>query len=133
MERKFRITVDGRPFTVTVEDLSEESSRLYPGPGSMSVQAQHPAAPPPAAELSRPAAPPGPKAESGDVVASLGGVVAEIVVAVGQSVAEGDRIIVIETMKMKTPLVAERAGTVKAIHVETGQGVEPGQVLVTFD
>ncbi len=32
MEKKFRITVDGRPYTVTVEDLSEESSTLYPSP-----------------------------------------------------------------------------------------------------
>ena len=37
MERRFRITVDGRPYDVTVDDLSEGGSLLYPQPGSMTV------------------------------------------------------------------------------------------------
>ena len=37
MEKKFRITVDGNPYVVTVEDISEGGSMLYPEPGSMTV------------------------------------------------------------------------------------------------
>lgn len=128
MERRFRITVDGRPFTVTVEVLGEENSRLYPVPGSMSVPPAQ-ATPPSAGEPSKATRPVAPAGE-GAVVATLGGVVVEVAVAIGQNVAAGDRVAVIEAMKMKTPMVAQRAGTVAAIHVKAGEGVEPGQPLV---
>ena len=45
MEKKFRITVDGKQYNVTVEDLSEGSSQLYPAPGSMTIPTPPPAAP----------------------------------------------------------------------------------------
>ena len=37
MERRFRITVDGTPYDVTVEDLTDTGNLLYPQPGSMAV------------------------------------------------------------------------------------------------
>ncbi len=130
MEKKFRITVDGREYSVTVEDLSEGGSSFYPEPGSMSIPTPRPATPPPA-----PAAPPsaakGP-AGPGDVTSTLGGVVESIAVSVGQSVNQGDKVVIIEAMKMKTPMVAPRAGKVASIAVKAGDAVEPGQVLATI-
>ncbi len=135
MERKFRITVDGRAYMVTVEDLSEGQSRLYPEPGSMSVPSHaQPALP--AVAAAAPIAPPaaaGPVAGPGDVVATLGGVVSEITASVGQTVAAGDTVVVIEAMKMKSHMLAPRAGRVTAIAVAAGQGVEAGQTLATID
>jgi biotin carboxyl carrier protein len=132
VDRKFRITVDGRAYVVTVEDLSDGPSRLYPEPGSMSVQ--RPAAAP--AITSPPAghAPPSARAAGpGDVVATLGGIVSEVVAGVGQAVAAGDTVVVIEAMKMKSHMLAPRAGRVTAVVVAAGHGVEPGQVLATID
>ena len=43
MEKKFKITVDGREYSVTVEDLSEGGSLLYPEPVSMSIPTPRPA------------------------------------------------------------------------------------------
>jgi biotin carboxyl carrier protein len=126
MEKRFRITVDGREYIVAVEDLSEGAGQLYPQPGSMSI------APPPAA-ASVAAAPVehGP-AGAGDVTSSLAGVVESILVSVGQQVSQGDKVAIIEAMKMKSPMIALRAGRVAAIAVKAGDTVDAGQVLVSL-
>lgn len=131
MEKKFRITVDGREYSVTVEDLTEGVTSFYPEPGSMSIPTPRPAvAPPPPAPTAALAAkgPAGP----GDVTSTLGGIVESVPVAVGQSVNQGDKIVIIEAMKMKTPMVAPRAGKIASIAVKPGDAVEPGQVLATI-
>ncbi len=129
MEKKFRITVDGKQYSVTVEDLSEGSSQLYPAPGSMTIPTPPPAAP--AAAAPAPAAAKG-TAGAGDVVSTLGGVVESIAVTMGQAVAQGDKVVIIEAMKMKSPMVAHMAGKITAIHVKAGDAVEAGQALVTI-
>lgn len=128
MEKKFRITVDGKQYSVTVEDLSEGSSMIYPSPGSMTIPSPQPAA---SAAAPAPAAPK-PAAGTGDVVSTLGGVVESIAVAIGQAVAQGDKVVIIEAMKMKTPMVAHVAGKITAIHVKAGDAVEAGQALVSI-
>jgi biotin carboxyl carrier protein len=134
MERKLRITVDGRPYIVTVEELGESSNLLYPQPGSMTVPSV--AAPQPVAAATTPAAaPPAGAAQAagpGDVLASLGGVVESIPVSVGQAVNQGDSVVVLEAMKMRSPMIAPRAGTVTRIAVKPGEAVEAGQLLVTI-
>jgi biotin carboxyl carrier protein len=127
MERKLRITVDGRVYNVTVEDLSDSGGLLYPGRGSMTIPA------PPALEASTaaPAAVPPPGAAPGDVVATLGGVVESIAVTVGQAVKQGDTVVMLEAMKMKSPMVAPRSGIVASIAVKAGEPVEAGRVLAT--
>ena len=52
---------------------------------------------------------------------------------VGQSIAVGDTICIVEAMKILNPIEAEIAGTVKAILVEDGQPVEFGQPLFIVD
>jgi biotin carboxyl carrier protein len=129
MERRFRVTVDGKAYDVTVEDLSEGSNTLYPQPGSMTV----PSAPPP--RSARPAAEPARAlraAGAGDVVATLGGVVESISVVEGQAVNVGDKVLVLEAMKMNSPMVAPCSGIVAHIAVKVGDAVEPGQVLATI-
>ncbi len=130
MERKFKITVDGREYNVTVEDLTEQSSITY----SEQVISYPRSAPPvpsfaPGIAAPAPAAARGP-AEAGDIVAPMGGVVESLLVTIGQQVGEGDRVFVIEAMKMKTPVMAQQAGKVAAILVNVGDGVQTGQVLV---
>ncbi len=66
----------------------------------------------------------------GDVVATLAGVVESVLVNTGQQVNAGERVLVIEAMKMKTPITASHAGKVAAILVKAGDGVEAGQLLV---
>ena len=132
MEKKFRITVDGNPYVVTVEDISEGASLLYPEPGSMNVPTATAAPAAVAAPKAAAAAPARAPAGAGDVVSTLAGVVESIGVSVGQSVAQGDKVATIEAMKMKTPIIAQRAGKVVSIAVKPGDPVEPGQTLLVL-
>jgi len=127
MEKQYKITVDGREYSVTVEDLSEGGSLLYPGQGSMNIPAARPAA----AALAPAPATAGPAA-AGDVVSTLGGVVDAIAVSLGQAVKAGDTVAVIEAMKMKTPMIARVSGKVTSIAFKAGDPIEPGQVLLTI-
>jgi biotin carboxyl carrier protein len=129
MLKHLRITVDGKPYDVVVEDVTEEpGGTLYPSPGTMAQATRTPAPPPSAA----PAAPAAGAVDENDKLAPLGGVVVEISVSVGDSVKTGDKIMTIEAMKMKTAVSAHRDGTVKSIPVKIGDAVDAGQVLATI-
>lgn len=54
-------------------------------------------------------------------------------VSVGQSVAAGDTLLIVEAMKVMNPITAPSAGTVKAVLVENGQPVEFDQPLVVVE
>jgi biotin carboxyl carrier protein len=128
MERKLRITVDGREYNVTVQDVTEDSGWLYPTAASMVVPPAAPATPVPTPVSPAAHGPSSP----GDVVCMLGGVVDSIAVTVGQVVNEGDRVATLEAMKMKTPVIARRHGTVISIAVKVGDPVHVGQTLLTL-
>jgi biotin carboxyl carrier protein len=130
MERKFKITVEGREYNVTVEEQTD-----LDGIAHFEPPISFPRSAPPA-----PAYSPGVSANSyatqqipaerGDVVSTLGGVVESLLVTIGQEIKAGDRVIVIEAMKMKTPITANQGGKVSDILVDVGDGVQTGQVLV---
>ena len=69
-------------------------------------------------------------AVSGDAVASpMQGTIVKIAVEEGQSVAEGDVIVVLEAMKMEQPLKAHKAGTITGLSAEVGATVSNGAVI----
>lgn len=57
----------------------------------------------------------------------------QVRVEVGQMVAEGDEIVVLESMKMEIPVVTEVPGVVREIHVEPDQTVQEGDLIATID
>ena len=67
-----------------------------------------------------------------ELKAPMPGMVLSIAVAPGQTVSEGDPLIVLEAMKMENNLKSPTDGTVKSIHVDAGKPVEKGAVLLTF-
>jgi 3-methylcrotonyl-CoA carboxylase alpha subunit len=71
-------------------------------------------------------------AAHGHVMAPMPGRVLSVEVAPGQTVAEGDRLLVLEAMKMEHRLTARTAGTILAVHVATGDQVADGMMLVEF-
>ena len=68
-----------------------------------------------------------------DVEAHITGTVWKIECTVGDTVEEGDTVVILESMKMEMPVEAEDAGTVKAINCEEGQAVSEGDTLVVLD
>ena len=67
-----------------------------------------------------------------DVEAHITGTVWKIEVEVGDTVEEGDTVVILESMKMEMPLEAPAAGKVDKVHVAEGQAVNEGDVLVTL-
>ena len=68
-----------------------------------------------------------------DVEAHITGTVWKIECEVGQAIAEGDTLLILESMKMEMPVEAEEPGVVKEINVEEGQAVSEGDTLVTLE
>ena len=73
-------------------------------------------------------------AASGDSLTSpMQGTVVKVVAKNGQTVAEGDLVVVLEAMKMEQPITAHKAGKIKGLKVEPGTGVKAGEALATIE
>ena len=57
----------------------------------------------------------------------------KIVVAEGDSVADGDTLVILESMKMEIPVLAESDGRVAALHVAEGDVVQEGDVIAVIE
>ncbi len=67
-----------------------------------------------------------------DVRAELPAKVWRVVVAVGDVVAAGDTVVILESMKMEIPVLAEEGGTVGSLAVAENDDVQPGDLLVVL-
>ena len=67
-----------------------------------------------------------------DVTAHITGTIWKINVAVGDSVEEGDEIMILESMKMEMPLEAESAGMVDEVRCAEGDSVSEGDTLLVL-
>lgn len=128
---KYKVTLNNRVYEVEVEEGSAMLADEYalaapaaPAPVAPAIVAAAPAAAP------APAAAAAPLAAGEAVKSPMPGNILKINVAQGQSVKEGDTLIVLEAMKMENDVVAPRDGTVAQIVVTKGAVVETGSPLV---
>ncbi|MDP4979689.1 MAG: biotin/lipoyl-binding protein [Desulfobacterales bacterium] len=105
----YTVTVEGKAYQVTVEASTGEVTTVKPA----------------AAVATKPAA-------TIEVKAKLQGIVYEIFVSIGDRVKRGDTLMILEAMKMETPVVAPSDGKVASIEVEKNQVVKPGQLVATL-
>ena len=75
----------------------------------------------------------GGSAGSGQVAVPMQGTIVKVLVEVGQEVAEGDPVIVLEAMKMENNINADKAGSVKEVKVEPGDTVGAGDIVVVIE
>ncbi|MBV9335785.1 MAG: biotin/lipoyl-binding carrier protein [Solirubrobacterales bacterium] len=68
-----------------------------------------------------------------EIEAHITGTVWKIEVEVGDSVQEGDTVVILESMKMEMPVEAEDPGVVKEILVSEGESVSEGDALVVLE
>jgi len=124
----YRIHVNGKPFDVVVEVLSN-AAPVYAPPAP--AYAAPPVAPPAPTVMPTPA--PVAQASAEERVASpFPGSVMEISVTVGQTVIAGQCLIILEAMKMQNEIVAPRASVVKQILVSKGATVNTDDVLIVL-
>ena len=126
---KYKVTLNNRTYEVEVEAgqamLVDEYEAYAPAPA---------AAPAPiaAAQAAAPATA-APSIAAGEVVKSpMPGNILKINVTVGQKVAEGDALLILEAMKMENEVAAPKSGTVAQIIVSKGAVVETGAPLVVL-
>ncbi len=119
--KNYTITVNGKAYDVTVEDKG--GSGVSPVTAAAPVAAAAPAAAPAASG----------SAGSIKIEAGAAGKVFKIEAKPGQAVKKGDAIVVLEVMKMETPVVAPQDGTVASIDVAEGAQVESGALLATMN
>jgi pyruvate carboxylase len=72
-------------------------------------------------------------AQAGDVRSPFSGNIVEITVEAGQEIMIGDRVAIMEAMKMQTPILAEMAGIVTGIIAKKGDALKPGSKILKID
>ena len=137
MLRKFKIAIDGTEYYVEMEEIGAATSTA-PAPTPIAVPVTAPAAPavaPAPAPVTPVSAAPAPAVSAaGDDAqqAPMPGKILDIKVNVGDTVAENQVILILEAMKLENEIVAEKAGTISAIHVQSGATVNSGDALITI-
>ncbi len=119
-DETLRVEVNGKLFRVRFVDLPAGSSaRAVTSNGAKTAPKKVPARR-------------GASAAGNEIRSPMHGVVVEIPVHTGSTVAEGDVVVIIEAMKMMNEIRAHKAGLVAAIHAAAGATVEANTPLVTL-
>jgi biotin carboxyl carrier protein len=105
-ERGYRVLLGGMPYAATVADARRQALAGLARGGR----------------------------EHGEIAvkAPMPGLVANVLVTAGDTVERGQRIVVLEAMKMQNDLLAPRGGVIHAVQVAAGQAVTQGQPLLTI-
>lgn len=73
------------------------------------------------------------KKDERKLIAFIPGTIREIYVKNKKRVKEGDKLLVLEAMKMKNDIVSPISGVIKAINIKVGDRVSKNQILVEFE
>lgn len=125
--RKFNVTVNGKAYAVEIEEVGEAGAVVAPVAAPAAV-----AAPVAAAPAAAPAAPAPAAAGKGEPVKSqMPGLVKKLCFANGATVKQNDTVVILEAMKMDTPIVATKDGVI-TYSVSEGANIDTGAVLCTI-
>ena len=133
--KKFKITIGDKNYEITAERDSANPSllNLTVDGNAHSIQIEEEEAPkstPGPRRAAAPSKPSGGGGGEGSIVAQIPGAVLDVEVSVGDSVNEGDRLIVLEAMKMENVITAESSGTVQSVNIAKGDKVVAGQLMM---
>lgn len=141
--KAYKFKINGKEYEVAVNGIEGKIADVTVNGVNYSVELENevpaapvaPAAPAQAAApAAAPAAPAAPKAAGAGkaIVSPLPGVIISVDVKEGAAVKRGQKVAVIEAMKMENEILAEFDGTVTAIHVSKGDSVLEGANIVTI-
>lgn len=118
MSGSYTVVVDGKSYSVQV---AEGDAEITVAPTSVPAKAEKASAPVAGGKGSI------------EIKSQTPGNVWKIVKSVGDSVNEGEQIMILEAMKMEIDIVAEKSGVIKSIDVNTNDAVVDGQLLATME
>jgi len=139
MARKFKVVIDGKEYTVEVEEIGQsqeiksiETSNSKP---LISESAQIPERP--TNTITSPSKPsvsetrtPTQGEKHREVKSPMAGLILKVLVGEGESVSKGQKLVILEAMKMENDIIAESPGVVSKVFVKEGENVETGQTLI---
>ena len=124
--RNFIVNVNGVSYKIEVEEVLAEEAAVVKTVPTAPVAPTAPTAP------TAPVAPTAP-ANGQKVESPMPGTILDVRVKVGDSVKQGDVVMILEAMKMENEIVAPQDGTVASVNVNKGDTVEAGQTLVSLN
>ena len=140
--KEYKFKIGGKEYNVTVNPKEGKFFDVTVNGATYEVEAENapaaapvaqPAAAPVQAAAAAPAAPAAKPAGAGEKLASpLPGVIIEISVKEGQQVKAGQKVAILEAMKMENEIPAPKDGTITDIHVHKGDTLQEGDPVVTI-
>ena len=142
--KEYKYKINGNEYNVAVEELEGNKANVTvngksyqveldrPAKPAVSKPVARPAAAPAAAPVSAPAPKAAPAAGGVGIKAPLPGVILDIKVKVGDAIAKGQTVAILEAMKMENNINADREGTVVSVNVEKGQSIAEGTDIITL-
>lgn len=150
MAKEFSFKINGAEYKCAVEEIEAGLTEVTVNGKKYTVETEKPVAPAPKAapkaapaaaaapKAAAPAAAPAPKAAAAAAAAGaqvkspLPGSVVKVCVNEGQDVKKGDTLLILESMKMENPILAEQDGKVAQVAVAAGQTVMQDDLLVVL-
>lgn len=123
------ISVDGKKYKVGLKDLGEVL-KIETVQKAAGVTTQQPSA---AVQASQSAVSSSGSSGGGEVLAPLPGLILNVLIKAGDSVKAGQKIMIMEAMKMENDINATRDGKIKAINVRNGDNISEGDVLAVIE
>lgn len=114
MKKIYKIKVNGKAYEVELQEISSVQGEIK------------------AETVGKPTPVSTPVAGGENVTAPMPGIIVDIKVKKGDSVAKGQLVAVLEAMKMETEIFASNAGTIIAVNMEKGAQVNLGDVIVSL-
>lgn len=143
--KEYKYKIDGNNYDVAINEVNDTTAKVTVNGVEYTVEWEKPVEEKPVVKVqpvvAKPAAAPAPAAQpaaaapvKGNAIKTpLPGVIIDVKVNVGDTVAKGQTVVVLEAMKMENNINADRDGKVVAIQVAKGDTVADGAVLVVLE
>ena len=143
--KEYKYKINGEEYNVAINEVTDTTAQVEVNGTSYTVEWQKPAAPKPvvvAKPVAPAAKPAAPAAQAAPAAAAAGGyaiktplpvVIIDIKVNVGDAVAKGQTVAILEAMKMENNINSDRDGKVASIAVAKGETVADGAILITLE
>ena len=143
--KEYKYRINGNEYAVSINEVSDTTAKVTVNGAEYNVEWKKPVEEKPVVKVqpvaAKPTAAPAPAAKPAaaapvggySIKTPLPGVIIDVKVNVGDAVAKGQTVVVLEAMKMENNINADRDGKVAAIQVAKGDTVADGAVLVVLE
>jgi glutaconyl-CoA/methylmalonyl-CoA decarboxylase subunit gamma len=138
--KQFKFVINGNQYEVEIKDYTNDIAELEVNGTPFRVEVEHKMTITKTPKISRPAtktpvaaAPAVARGGTTPVISPLPGTIMQVVVKPGDKVQKGDKLLIMEAMKMENNIQAERDGVVSSVKVAAGDNVLQGAVLLEIE